>query len=224
MKKLIIWVFICGLILFSFYFLINPERDDVTAEQDEPKPRITQDIDSLIEQAILNYRQLNEQHDQITVHKKSIKMDDPEVKNWIIHTHIQSAVLQNEELEGIELVDRAMTYKHNHDQLMKWAEKEHQIDVTDSEVDDYIQKQLEHMDSGQETQPFYTKLSQALNLSETEYFYEWEYDRMAEYLVQDQLFVTYQELYPQEDNESLEEYQDRIVILIEEDFQQYQSE
>ncbi|WP_175614470.1 hypothetical protein [Piscibacillus halophilus] len=221
MKRWILFGLIGSVFLWGAYQIFFSHEEDVTAVQDEPQPRETQDIDSLIEQALLNYEELKSQHDTIEVNHEQVEIEDPEVKNWIIHTHIQSAVIQNEELEGITLVDQAMAYKHNNETIIEWANNEHGIEVTHEEIQDYIQTQLNYIESGKQARPFFVKISEALDLSEAEYLYEWEYDRFAQNLVQEKLFFYYKEKYPQEDDESLEEYEKRIIELMEQDLTEY---
>lgn len=122
LKKILIFGLIGSLLVWGSYQFIFLEIEDITAVQDEPyPPRVTQDIDVLVKQAINHYNHLKEQHQTLEINHEIVKMDDPKIKNWIIHTHIQSAVFKNEDLEGIKLVDQAVQYKNTNEVMAEWA-------------------------------------------------------------------------------------------------------
>lgn len=222
MKKWFIVGLIGSFVLWGGYQFFFSSEEDVTAVQDEQEvPRVTQNIDALIQQALLNYEEIKSQHDHLTINKEKVEIEDPNVKNWIIHTHIQSAVIKNEELEGIQLVSQAMEYKHNNEAIIEWAKIEHDIEVTEDEIDEYIETQLHYIEKGEQAHPFFVKISEALDLTEDEYLYEWEYERLKQNLVQEKLFAHYKEQNPQLEDESLEEYERRIILLMEEDLMEY---
>ncbi|MGP4071628.1 hypothetical protein ACTWQB_03635 [Piscibacillus sp. B03] len=222
MKKWFIVGLIGSFVLWGGYQFFFSSEEDVTAVQDEQEvPRVTQNIDALIQQALLNYEEIKSQHDHLTINQEKVEIEDPNVKNWIIHTHIQSAVIKNEELEGIQLVSQAMEYKHNNEAIIEWAKIEHDIEVTEDEIDEYIETQLHYIEKGEQSHPFFVKISKALDLTEDEYLYEWEYERLKQNLVQEKLFAYYKEQNPQLENESLEEYERRIILLMEEDLMEY---
>ncbi|MFD2637900.1 hypothetical protein [Piscibacillus salipiscarius] len=222
MKKWFIIGLIGSIIIWGSYQIFFAPDDDVTALQEEPQvPRVTQDIDTLIQQAILNYEKIKSNHDTIRTDHDLVDVEDAEVKNWIIHTHIQSAVIKNEDLKGVELVNRAMDYKHNNEAIIEWAKNEHGIEVKQSEIEGYIDTQIKYIENGKQAHPFFTKISEALDLTQKEYLYEWEYDRFTQNLVQDKLFNYYKENHQPLEDESLEEYEKRIILLMEEDLRQY---
>ncbi|TFB21829.1 hypothetical protein E3U55_08385 [Filobacillus milosensis] len=224
MKRILFYGLIGSILIWGSYQIVFSENEDVTAEQDDTKPRVTQNIEELVKQAIQNYNQLKEQHETLDINNETIQISDPEVKNWIIHTYIQSAVYKNVNLEGIALVDQAMQYKHTNNAIINWAKARHDTTVSDEEINNYIQKQLVHIENGEQSHPFFKKISEALNLTEAEYFYEWEYNRFAQLLLQDKLFVKYQRNNPKLEDETEAEYQRRIIQLMENDLTEYRKQ
>ncbi|GEL77604.1 hypothetical protein [Tenuibacillus multivorans] len=224
MKKFILIGLIGCILIWGSYQAMFSDNEDVTAVQDETEPQhITQNIETLINEAIEHYNRLLKQHETLEIDHETVRISDSNIKNWIIHTHIQSAVLANENLEGIELVDRALQYKHTNEAIIKWAKEVHDTEVTDKEIKDYIKQQLAHIENGEQAHPFFVKISEALELTEAEYFYEWEYDRFAQLLIQDKLYDIYQENYSQFEDEPLEEYQGRLIALMEKDLNEYRN-
>ncbi|PKR77147.1 hypothetical protein CEY16_10410 [Halalkalibacillus sediminis] len=235
MKKfLLTGLLVVGGLLITWN-LLTTDSEDVTADQDEEVGLEDSDTDSdseeeekesieveeLVKQAKNEYNRLLKQNNTLTVNNQEIELSNDDVRRWIIKTYIQTRMSAQEDLEGTNLVDVSMEYRQRAQLMKDWAQEEYQVTITDNEVENFIDEQISYINDSSESNPFFIKMSNALDISKEEYFYEWEYDSFAQQLLEDRVLKIMAERHPKEEDESPEAHQERIIQKMEEELNEY---
>ncbi|QHS21991.1 hypothetical protein GWK91_03100 [Virgibacillus sp. MSP4-1] len=207
-------------IAFGISYIINDNNANTTVVKGDNKNPKTSTIRSIfdvdtskmVKNAINEYQKLQSNNPDFTVqlHNKTIDINDKKMRKWIIREYIDSSLITGSPVTGSVLLQNAANSYTQRNAIFKYAREEFGVKVNRSDVRKHIDKQVEFIENNQKQKEFFTELANDLDLTKKQFFYKWEFDNFAEQVVAQKVYPILEKENPQKENESLNEYKQRL--------------